>query len=188
MSLYSFKPLALVETRCSFQQEFDWAMSCMLAKLLQSCPTLCDPMDSSPSGSLCPRDSPGMGCHALLQGIFLTQGSNWSLLCLLHWQMGSLPLSLWGSPWICVYQTLKHLCQWLLCEIQTETRALHSSCRHIMILWQCIPWYCEPSRRDTMEVSWKRSLWLSLKDKLRHMKSLSEQKLIHTGLWQSRSG
>ena len=27
-----------------------------------------------------------MGCHFLLQGIFLTQGLNPSLLCLLHWQ------------------------------------------------------------------------------------------------------
>ena len=35
------------------------------------------------------------GCHALLQGIFLTQGSN---LCLLHWQEDSLPLSHQGSP------------------------------------------------------------------------------------------
>ena len=32
-----------------------------------------------------------MGCHLLLQGIFLTQGSNPSLLHLLHWQVGSLP-------------------------------------------------------------------------------------------------
>ena len=31
-------------------------------------------------------------CHALLQGIFPTQGSNPHLLCLLHWQPGSLPL------------------------------------------------------------------------------------------------
>ena len=31
-----------------------------------------------------------MGSHSLLQGIFLTQGSN---LCLLHWQADSLPLS-----------------------------------------------------------------------------------------------
>ena len=34
------------------------------------------------------RDSPGkntgVGCHALLQGIFLIQGLNPSLLCLLH--------------------------------------------------------------------------------------------------------
>ena len=44
---------------------------------------------------LCPWDSPGkntaVGCHALLQGIFLTQGLNRSLL---HWQAGSLPLGL----------------------------------------------------------------------------------------------
>ena len=37
----------------------------------------------------------GLGCHFLLQGIFLTQGSN---LCLLHWQAHSLPLSHLGSP------------------------------------------------------------------------------------------
>ena len=34
---------------------------------------------------------PRMGCHALLQGIFLTQGLNLSLLCLLHWQVDSSP-------------------------------------------------------------------------------------------------
>ena len=41
------------------------------AKLLQSCPTLCDPIDSSPPGSPRPWDSPGkntgVGCHCLLQ-------------------------------------------------------------------------------------------------------------------------
>ena len=36
----------------------------------------------------------GVDRHALLQGIFPTQGSNPPLLGLLHWQMGSLPLSL----------------------------------------------------------------------------------------------
>ena len=36
-----------------------------------------------------------MGCHSLLQGIFLTQGSN---LCLLLWQVDSLSLSHLGSP------------------------------------------------------------------------------------------
>ena len=34
-----------------------------------------------------------MGCHALFQGIFPTQGSNPCLLCLLHWQASSLPLA-----------------------------------------------------------------------------------------------
>ena len=46
----------------------------------RSCPTLCDPMDCSPPGSSVHGDSPGkntrVGCHALLQGIFPTQGSN----------------------------------------------------------------------------------------------------------------
>ena len=37
------------------------------------------------------------GRHFLLQGIFPTQGSNPSLLCLLHWQADSLPLCHLGS-------------------------------------------------------------------------------------------
>ena len=39
----------------------------------------------------------GVDCHFLLQGIFLTQGSNSCLLSLLHWQMGSLPLAPHGK-------------------------------------------------------------------------------------------
>ena len=50
----------------------------------QSCPTLCDPMDCSPLGSLCPWDFPGkntgVSSHFLLQEIFLTQGSKLGLL------------------------------------------------------------------------------------------------------------
>ena len=56
---------------------------------------------------LCPWDSlgknTGMDCHALLQGIFPTQGLNPHLLCLLHWQVDSLPLSHLGSPLIHIY-------------------------------------------------------------------------------------
>ena len=48
-----------------------------------------------PTRLLCPCHFPskntGVGCHSLLQGIFLTQGSNPHLLCLLHCQTGSLP-------------------------------------------------------------------------------------------------
>ena len=40
----------------------------------------------------------GVDHRALLQGVFPTQGSNPPLLRLLHWQMGSLPLSLLGFP------------------------------------------------------------------------------------------
>ena len=39
-----------------------------------------------------------MGCHALLQGIFRTQGLNLHLLRLLHWQEGSLPQETPGKP------------------------------------------------------------------------------------------
>ena len=54
------------------------------AKSLESCPTLCDPMEHSSPGSSVHGDSPGkntgVGCHALLQGIFLTQGWNLDLM------------------------------------------------------------------------------------------------------------
>ena len=56
------------------------------AKLLQLCLTLCDAMDC-PARLLCPWDSlgnnTGVSSHALLQGIFLTQGWNLCLLRLL---------------------------------------------------------------------------------------------------------
>ena len=49
----------------------------------------------------CPCHSPGkntgVGCHFLLQGIFLTQGSNLSLPCLLHRQADSSRLCHLGS-------------------------------------------------------------------------------------------
>ena len=55
---------------------------------LQSYPTLCNSMNSSPVGSSVHGDSPGMntgvGCHFLLKGIFPTQGLNPCLLCALH--------------------------------------------------------------------------------------------------------
>ena len=37
------------------------------AKLLQSCPTLCGPIDGSPPGSPIPGKNTGVGCHFLLQ-------------------------------------------------------------------------------------------------------------------------
>ena len=68
----------------------------MHVKLLQSYLTLCDPVECSPLGSSVHGDSPGknpgVGCPALLQWIFLTQGLNPHLLHLWHWQAGSLPL------------------------------------------------------------------------------------------------
>ena len=73
----------------------------MHPKSLQSCPTLCEPMNRSPPDSSIHGDSlgkdTGVGCLVLLQGIFPTQGLNPCLLCLLHWQASSLPLTHLGS-------------------------------------------------------------------------------------------
>ena len=77
----------------------------MHAQPLQLYLTLCYHMDLSLARLLCPWDSPGsntgVGYHALLQRIFPTQGSSLCLLCLLHWEAGSLPLAPPGKP---VYQ------------------------------------------------------------------------------------
>ena len=55
----------------------------MLCLVSQSCLTLCNPMDHSLPGSSIHGNSPdkntGVSCHALLQGIFPTQGSKPSL-------------------------------------------------------------------------------------------------------------
>ena len=54
--------------------------SCCCCIVAQSCLTLSNPMDCSPPGSSVHGDSPGkntgVGCYALLQRIFPTQGSN----------------------------------------------------------------------------------------------------------------
>jgi len=72
-----------------------------MSLVAQSCLTLSDPMDYR---LLCPWNFPvkntSVGCHFLLQGIFLTQGWNPCLdpgMELLHWQVDSLPLSYLGS-------------------------------------------------------------------------------------------
>ena len=64
--------------------------------LLQLCLTLCDPMDYS---------LPGSSVHGILQVRILewvalpsSRGSKQSLLCLLHWQVGSLSLQPPGMP------------------------------------------------------------------------------------------
>ena len=58
-------------------------------------------MDCSPPGSSVhghfPGKDTGMGCHFLLHGIVQIQGLNSHVLCLLHWQAGSLPLAPLGK-------------------------------------------------------------------------------------------
>ena len=73
------------------------------AKSLQSCPTICNlrtvarqtPLSM---GILQERILEWMDCHAFLQGFFQTQVLNLHLVCILHWQAGSLPLVPPGKP------------------------------------------------------------------------------------------
>ena len=78
-----------------------------LCLVIQSCLTLCNLMDCSPPGTSVCGDSAGkntgVGCHALLQGIYPIQGLNpgllhcrWILYCLSHQ----------GSP-VCTYMSSK---------------------------------------------------------------------------------
>ena len=81
-----------------------WSCVCIRAKSLQSCPTLCNPMDCS---------VPGLSVHGILQARILkwvakpfSRGSSQprdetlfsSLSSLLHWQVDSLPLAPPGKP------------------------------------------------------------------------------------------
>ena len=75
---------------------------CVCVLSLSSCLTLCDPMDCRPPGSsvhgILQARILEWNCHALLQGIFPTQGLNPHLLCLLHLQADSLPIEPPGKP------------------------------------------------------------------------------------------
>ena len=76
-----------------------WLYGQVLFLVTQSCPTLCDPMNYSPPSSSVHADSPGrntgVGCYALLQGMFPTQGLNSGLL---HFRQILCHLSHQGGP------------------------------------------------------------------------------------------
>ena len=69
---------------------------------------------------LVPGKDTGVGCHALLQGIFHTPGLNLRLLRPLHWRAGSLTLVPPGKPTL-MYQTDKRELLWLESRFETHT-------------------------------------------------------------------
>ena len=80
----------------SYLKSWFCAVLCLVS---QSCPILCDPMDCTlPDSSVhgaSPGKNNGVGCHALLQEIFATQGSNPGLV---HCRQILYHLSHQGSP------------------------------------------------------------------------------------------
>ena len=75
----------------------------LCAKSLQSCPTLCNPMDCSLWGSSECEESPGksiaMSCLCPPPGNLSNPGIEPVLLCLQHWQADSLPIVPPGKPY-----------------------------------------------------------------------------------------
>ena len=67
---------------------------CLVAKFVWVFATPWTVAHQAPLSMGFPSKNTGVGCHFLLQGIFLTQGLN---LCLLHWCVDPLPLNHLGS-------------------------------------------------------------------------------------------
>ena len=76
-----------------------WPPSAVVVEVLCHVWLFCHSMDYSPPGSPLsmgfPGKNTGVGCHFLLQGMLLTQGSNSGVL---HWLVDSLLQNLQGSP------------------------------------------------------------------------------------------
>ena len=73
------------------------------------------------------RQESGLGHRALFQGIFPTQGLNAGVLCLLHWQVGSLPLAPLGKSiyiYICLYRPCHAAYGIFVPWLETEPRPL----------------------------------------------------------------
>ena len=109
-SLYGFISLKINDANIIHLKKIGNLRGCVCS-VTQSCPTL------QPHGPYVAHQTPlsinfpgkgtGVGCHFLLQGLFATQESNPHLLCLLHWQVDSLPLSHLGIPISEVNDTFK---------------------------------------------------------------------------------
>ena len=85
----------IVDLQCCANLYCTWK----LLLYIQACTSPCSfvhGIDQVPLSMGFSRQEYWSGCHALPQGLFLTQRSNSCLLCLLHWQAGSLPLE---PPW-----------------------------------------------------------------------------------------
>ena len=76
-----------------------------------------------------PRQEYWSGCHFIFQWIFLTQWLNLHLLCLLHWQVDSLPLTTWEPP------TWKHVSAWVLQSCPTLCNSSDCSPPRLFCSW-----------------------------------------------------
>ena len=110
----------------------------MVCLVTQSYLTLCNPIDSSVHGES-PGRNTGVDCHALLQGIFPTQGSNPGLL---HCRWILYQLSHQGSPK--VYVKVAQLCPRPLWDLMDYT--VHGILQARILEWVAIPFSSRSSQ------------------------------------------
>ena len=141
--------------------EFFRVLCACCAKLLQSCLTLCDPMDCSPLG---------YPVHGILQARILEwvampcsrrSSRSRDRTYTLHWQMGSLPLA---PPYVLTIHSLITLILWnevkwksLSCVLlfATPWTVVHGILQARMLEWVVFPFSRGSSQpRDQTQVSW----------------------------------
>ena len=122
----------------------------MLCLVTQSCLTFCDPIDYSPPGSSVHGDSPGnntgLGCHALLQGSFSTQGSNSGLP---HCRRILYHLSHQGNP--CIWNSSRLIIKWIKHGKATGPQQRSGK--------EWIPWDVISSLHNSQESFSEHSIW-----------------------------
>ena len=104
------------------------SLSCMCAQSLQSCLTLCNPMDCSLPGFFVHGifQARKLECHFLLQEIFPTQGSN-HISCVDRWII--YPLEAWQPSLVTGEMAWKHP-HGFICHLHGS---LFSGCIHVMV-------------------------------------------------------
>ena len=115
---------------------FTFSHDAVLCLATQSCSTLCKSIDCSTPGFFFHGNSPGkntgVGCHALLQGIFPTQRPNPGLL---HCRWILYHLSHQGSP----NTPFRPLGIWLMDFIQLLFHGYKYPCLYVFTLnWDCV--------------------------------------------------
>ena len=120
---------------CVYTHTHTHTYTCLVA---QSCLTLCNPMDCSLPGSSVHEYSPGkntgMGCHALLQGIFPTPGIEPSSPAL---QVDSLPSEPPGKPNTCCCFLVTKSCPALHDPMDCSMPGFPIKCRCVNIYILC---------------------------------------------------
>ena len=91
--------IAKLQGYVNFQKAINLMCTCLLSHFsyVQLLATLYTVVYQAPLSMVFPGKNTGVGCHAILQGIFPTQGWNLHLISLLHWKSGSLPLAPLGK-------------------------------------------------------------------------------------------